>query len=97
MAILKEIKLEHNFVVAEYHKICKFEYSSADKAMTIVVAQYVSKEARDAGAAPVHHEYIRIPIEAFSTHPAETAYVLLSQMQTQFDGGASDVQLSEEA
>lgn len=86
MAIAKDIQL-HNFVNVGYHRIVKWEYSTGDSEMVLVVAQYVSKEAREAGASPVHHEYVRVPLSWFGVHPIDAAYELLEAIESPFSGG----------
>ena len=57
MALQKQIE-QNSGVVAQYHKILNMTFDNAKKQATILVASYLSKEARDLGKQPVSMETI---------------------------------------
>lgn len=63
MAIIKSFATRQG-ISANYHKIVRAEIDVASSTTTVTLAIYLSAEARDAGYAPLWHEYVSIPFDA---------------------------------
>jgi len=90
MAIIKTFSTPQG-VPANYHKLIKAEFNINNMMLELVVAIYVSKEARDAFASPLWHEYINIPFSDLVDDPRTGLYSLLTNYNVSYlRNGAPD-------
>lgn len=94
MALLKDVSTP-SMAVTTYHRIVRFEASCDSGNLNIMVAGYVSKEARDAGAQPLWHEYVNVPFSVFEQDPRSVMYQAIKDLQAPvFADAASDTEAS---
>lgn len=90
MAIIKSFETPQG-VEATYHKLLKVEVSTITGMVEMLVAVYSSADARNAGATPIWHESVRIPMTQFATDPVASFYQTLTTYGPSYlIGGAPD-------
>lgn len=90
MAILKSIRTPQG-VDAMYHRLEKLELSASRGTLEAVIAMHATREAREAGAVPLWHEYVCVPIDALTEDPRAALYRLLGDLESSpLRGGESD-------
>lgn len=92
MAIIKEVQTPFG-AAAGYHRIVKAEIDVSTQTIEVMVAIYISAEARDGGAPPLWHEYVRIPFRDLSQDPRRLLYSMLNlHISSYLQGGQADVE-----
>lgn len=91
MALEKQILTDYG-IFANYHKILKIEYHSGREDLEIVVAIYISKEARDQNLKPAYVQQLHIPMEHIDGDPRGIFYPLLTQYERSYLLGATNSQ-----
>jgi hypothetical protein len=90
VAIVKNYQTTYG-VIANYHKLVKTEIFSDEQHMMLIFAVYYTKEARDSGATPVWHEYVKIPFDIFTVDPRQTLYNIAQTYESSYIyGGTTD-------
>ena len=77
MAIIKDFSTPQG-VAATYHKLIKVEMNASTGVAELMLAIFSSSEAAAAGASPLWHEYVRIPIADFDENPFAAFYPMLT-------------------
>lgn len=92
MAITKPFETGFK-ITANYHKLIKVEINSSTRMVEMVVAIYVSQEAKEEGGNPLWHEYVKVPFDHLSFDPREIFYPILQDYSESYlEGGTSLLQ-----
>lgn len=90
MAIVKDFTTPQG-ISANYHKLVKLEMSAYTGTVEMMLAIYANAEAAADGAAPLWHEYVRVPIEQFEQNPFAAFYpIVTTHPGSYLVGGSSD-------
>lgn len=85
MAIIKT-HLTPQGVTANYHRLSRLELNAEGQFIMMTFNIYYSEEAYNAGAQPVWHNYVRIPLDKFIVDPRQTFYTWASQYMDSYLG-----------
>lgn len=97
MAVVKDF-LTPTGVVATYHRLIKVELNANTGEAELMLAIYSSPEAKAEGAAPLWHEYVRVPVSDFEQNPFSAFYpVLTSHPSSYLLDGVNDAAPSDMA
>lgn len=92
MAIVKSFETPFK-ILANYHRLLKVEINSNNQLLELLVAVYVSEEAKNSGGDPLWHEYVRIPFNQLNFDPRDIFYPLLENWQHSYlEGGSPSLQ-----
>jgi len=89
MALIKQVDTNYG-IQASYHRLRKVELDADREELTITTAIYISEQAKQAGAAPLWHEYTVIPFSELAWDPRQAFYPLLRDYIQSYVKGATD-------
>ena len=98
MAIIRELETKFG-INASYHRITAFNISYSNKKISLCVATYISKEARENFNQPIEEIDIEIPYSDFTcflnVNPIERGYLWLKENVVGFEDAVDDFDVLE--
>ncbi len=97
MAIIKDIVTKFG-IVANYHKLDRFEFNSNTRELTLWVKVYASEAARNDNKEPLYTEYVVVPWFRLDKDCRDIFYkILLDYDGAPFAGGTPDAINTQDA